>query len=86
MGYSSQHMKDRDLALAFITNRPQRDILRRAMQVPVEFNAEIRPREQRGVRIRCCIALAPGDSPASPSLRWTFTSLAAWPSSLPLAR
>lgn len=76
-GYSAQHMKERDLALAFITNRPQRDILRRAMEVPVEFNAVIRPRDQRGVRMRCRIAPAPHDSPLSPSLRWTFIPLAA---------
>ena len=77
MGYSARYLKERNLALAFITNRPQRDLLRRAMEVPVEFNGVIRPRDQRGVRIRCRIAPAPDDSPLSPSLRWTFTSFAA---------
>jgi len=65
-------MKLRDLALVFITGRPQRAQLNLAIQAPVEFDAVIRPRDRRGVRIHCRIERSPADSS---SLRWTFTRL-----------
>ena len=76
VGYSAQHMKQRDLALVFIADRPQRDVLKRAMQMPVDFDAVIRPRDHRGVRVRCRIEPSPVGSASFSSLRWTFTSLA----------
>jgi PAS domain-containing protein len=74
-GYSAQHLRMRDLALIFIAGRPQRTHLTHARQGHVvEFDGVVRPRDHRGVRMRCRIEPSPVDSS---SLRWTFTLVGA---------
>ena len=76
LGYSRPHLKGRDLALVFITARPQRNDLTRALQDTLPgFDAMIRPRDRRASLMRCHIKTAPTDTPLSPSLRWMFTAL-----------
>ena len=75
IGYSLQGARGRILPFMFISGRPDSSQLTRAaLGHPVELHGVVRPRDRRGIPVRCRIAPAPNDGTFQPVLRWTFTA------------